>query len=100
MLPIFQTPSKDISQLQTTWSAQLNPLLALPLSNSVLIQGVVLAPGLNVVNHKLGRKLRGWLVVGIDNGTTIYDGQGSNQMQDLTLYLISGAACTVSLIVF
>jgi hypothetical protein len=99
-LPYTQTKLPELNQLQTKWIQQINPVLALPLNNGNFLQNIPLTAGLNVVNHKLGRNLQGWFVVRVDTGTVIYDGQDQNPMQDLTLYLISGEACVVSLIVF
>jgi len=86
--------------LQTTWSTQLNPLLAAPFSNGILLERVSLASGANVINHKLGRKLKGWLITRIRASATVYDTQDSNQRPELTLNLTSSASATVDIFVF
>ena len=83
--------------MQTTWGSQLNPLLAAPLSSTVLLKNVVLAPGSNTINHLLGRVPQGWFVVDVTNSVTIYRSQPFN---NLTLTLTSSGATTVSLMVF
>lgn len=99
-LPILHTDNKDLSMLQTTWGSQLNPLLAAPLNNGLMLENVILASGANVINHKLGRKLKGWLITRIRASATIYDTQDTNQRPNLTLNLTSSANVTVDIFVF
>ena len=87
-------------QLMPKWASQLNPVLANPLINGQLLSNVALINGTTIVNHKLGRDLKGWFVVGINAAATIFDNQAANQMPNLTLSLTSNAACTVNLWVF
>lgn len=82
------------------WSAILNPIVSNPANNSLLLPNIALKIGSNVINHKLGRKLQGWSICGIDGIANIYDTQASNQMPALTLTLTSDAVVTVSLLVF
>lgn len=86
--------------MQTAWAQQLNPLLSNPALSGLILSGVVLGNGTSTINHKLGRKLQGWFIVGINAVAAIYDQQASNQMADKTLVLVSNAACTVNLYVF
>lgn len=99
-LPIYQTANKDVSLLQTTWATQLNPLLGNPLVNGVLLHGVKLANGTTIINHTLGRKLTGWMLVGINAAATVFDNQASNQQPQLTLSLTSNAVATCNIWVF
>jgi hypothetical protein len=99
-LPIFQTASKDLSLLQTNWAQQLNPVIQLPINSGSILQNVVLSSGLNVVNHKLGRKLQGWFIVRQNAAGSFYDSQDINPYPDLTLFLNSSATVTVHLFVF
>jgi hypothetical protein len=99
MLTIFQSPFHDLSLMQTSWAAQLNPLLDNPLNNGSILQSLVLASGDNVINHKLGKKLTGWYVVGQNASATFYDKQASNSTPQLTLVLNASAAVTISLAV-
>lgn len=82
------------------WAAMLNPILTNPLVSGRAIQNVSLTTGNNVVNHKLGRKLQGWVITGIDGVASIYDTQASNQLSARTLNLVSSADVTISLWVF
>lgn len=99
-LPLIHTEDRDTNMLQTTWASQLNPLLAAPFSSGILLEGIVLSSGANVVNHKLGRKLKGWVVTRLRASATIYDTQDTNQRPELTLNLTASAAVTVDIFVF
>jgi hypothetical protein len=59
----FRTGDENLDRLQDAlqeWARQLdrNPWL-----DGVLLEGVALAAGTNVITHKLGRALRGWWLV-------------------------------------
>lgn len=90
----------DWSIAQDRWASQLNPLLANPANNSIILPDVLLANGTTIVNHRLGRKLQGWKIVRQRGAASIYDQQDSNQTPDLTLVLVSNAAISVNLEVF
>ncbi len=82
------------------WAATLNPIVANPLVSGLLLQNIKLVSGDNVVNHKLGAKLQGYIVVLNSAAVTFYDKQSVNPMPDLTLVLNASGATTVSLYVF
>lgn len=86
--------------MQTTWAQQLDPVISNEIVNGQLLQNQPLINGVTVVNHKLGRKLVGWFVVGINGAAIVYDSQASNQTPQLTLVLNSNAAVSVNLWVF
>jgi hypothetical protein len=89
-----------MDQMQTKWASQLNPVLRNALINGQLLPDVSLINGITVVNHLLGRKLQGWLIVGINGAATVYDSQATNQTPQLTLVLNSNAAVSCNLWVF
>lgn len=97
MLPSFIFKDKELTLLQSGWAAQLNPLLADPTNNGFVLTGVVLSVGDNVINHKLGRKLQGWIVTDQNAGGSIYRSAPKN---NLTLTLTSDADVTIDLWVF
>jgi hypothetical protein len=99
-LPLIQAIDSAVNQLQTKWKSQIDPALANPLLSGNLLTNITLKSGKNVVNHKLGRNLIGWFIVGVNGVANIYDTQASNQTPGLTLNLTSDAAVTVSLWVF
>jgi hypothetical protein len=82
------------------WAAMLNPIINNPANNSLLLTNIQIKTGPNVINHRLGRKIQGWVICGIDGVASIYDTQASNQMPNLTLNLTSDADVTLSLLVF
>ena len=90
----------DWNMAQNRWASILNPVISSPIVNGLLLTNVSLINGTTVINHKLGRKLQGWILVGINGAATIYDNQASNQMTDLTLSLTSDADVICSIWVF
>ena len=99
-LPIFQTTHQPLMLMQTNWAGQLNPLLAGPFADGLIIPNQPLINGTTQVNHRLGRPLQGWMIVRQRASAAIYDTQDANQMPNLTLSLVSSAAVTVDLFVF
>lgn len=101
MLPLFYTPDKSMSLLQSGWASLLNPILNSVLATPVLIQNVALSStATTVVNHGLQKNLTGWLVVRNRSGATIWDTQDANSKPNLTLWLNASSAVKVDLLVF
>lgn len=99
-LPIFQTPSKDITLLQNNWAAKINPVLANPLNNCIILKGISLVSGINVINTLLGRKAQGWFITDI---TDIRDPIAifrSAPFNELTLTLTCSDTATIDLAIF
>lgn len=82
------------------WAATLNPILANPITRGNLLQGVKVVTGANVINHGLGDKLQGYVVVMNSAAVTFYDSQLTNPRPQLTLVLNASGAATISLYVF
>ena len=99
-LPILQSTDTNLTAMQTRWAAVINPLLSQPLSQALLLNDLPVVSGTNVINHKLGRKLQGYVVVGCNAAVTFHDSQASNSMPQLTLNLISSGTATINLLVF
>lgn len=89
-----------LAQMATTWAEQLNPIIANPTVNNLILKNVKLISGTNVINHKLGRTLQGWNSVRVRANATIYDQQDNNQTPQLTLVLVASAPVVVDLVVF
>ncbi len=87
-------------QMQTRWKAEIDPALANPLLKGRLVMNLELSTGVNVINHLLGRKLTGWVLVGINAGVVVYDSQATNPNPQLTLQLVAPSPVTVSLWLF
>jgi hypothetical protein len=96
----FQTDVQEFSLMQNSWAAAIEPLLSSPIVNGRLINDVDLIAGDTIINHRLGRKLVGWIVVGSNAAASIFDKQSLNQMPQLTLVLNSSAPVKVNLYVF
>lgn len=100
-LPSFNTKINEFSLMQNSWATILQPIVNLPINSGRLIKDIVLASGTNTINHKLGRKLQGWIVTRMSGSfVQLYDLQNTNQMSDLTLILNSSAAGNIDLFVF
>lgn len=99
-LPKYQTAIKELSLLQQTWSAELDPVVNNTFSNGQVLQSVSLVSGANTINHKLGRKLQGWVLTRLRASATIYDTQDANTMPEFTLLLNSSANAVVDIYVF
>lgn len=89
-----------LDQMQTLWKSQIDPALGNSLINGTQLIGINLINGTTVINHKLGRKLQGWFLTGLNAAATIYDQQSSNPSPQLTLILHSSASCLVNIWVF
>jgi len=94
--PVIETTytnEQNISTLDT----EVNALQALPLNQMVVLNGVVLAVGNNVINHGLGRVPTGWIIMDINAASVIYRNAAFNAT---TLTLNSSAIATIKLGVF
>ena len=90
-----------LPQMQVQWAQEINPVLSNPIVNGILLKDQVLAIGSNAINHKLGRKLQGWIVTRMQGTfSQLYDNQSGNQTPELTLALHSSAVTTVDIYVF
>lgn len=89
-----------LDMMQTQWAAQLNPIIANPALNNLILKNVSLVTGTNVINHRLARPLQGWNPTRIRSSASIYDMQDTNPTPSLTLILVSDANVVVDLVVF
>ncbi len=98
MLSSFNTDIRELSLLQSSWASELNPIITNPIVDGIILSGITLVSGNNVINHKLGRPIMGYILIRNNALVTIYD---SNTAQpNLTFNLISSGPATVSLYVF
>jgi len=98
----FQDDNRSFQLMQNSWASALNPVINNPLNNCNVLSGIKLlaASNPNVVNHKLGRTLQGWFIVGQNASAIIYDAQSTNQSPNLTLNLKTSADVTINIAVF
>lgn len=99
-LPIMQSDSEQLSLMQTRWASILEPIISNPMLSGAVLKQVELSIGINVVNHKLGRKLQGWFLVRQRGPANVYDTQDANNMPALTLTLTSDASVSVDIWVY
>lgn len=85
---------------QNRWASIIDPILSNPLSKAIILPSVTLTTGVNIINHKLGRKLQGWYITRIRASATVFDTQDANQSPQLTLQLTASANVVVDLVVF
>lgn len=82
------------------WAQELNPVLANPIVSSQLLTGIKLLTGTNTINHTLGQKLQGYVVVLNNSPATFYDNQSTNPAPQRTLIINASQDTTVSILVF
>lgn len=85
------TSDKELNQIQDNLVRTLNPVIETPILGGTLLQSVALVTGSNVINHKLGRKLIGWVVSRQRSAANIYDDQDNNSTPQLNLILVTSA---------
>lgn len=99
-LPLYKSDDNSFTLMQTAWATQLNPIVQLPLVQGLVLQSVSLKAGDNTIDHRLGRKLQGWILTRVRAAATIYDKQDANQLSSRTLVLNSSASVVVDIYVF
>lgn len=82
------------------WASELNPVLANPIVGGRLVKNISMITGVNIINHGLGDKIQGWIVIMNSAAATFYDSQATNPRPQLTLILNASAPATISLYVF
>jgi hypothetical protein len=88
-------------RLQDGVEASLTSVLDKLVVNGQLLEGIALAVGDNIIEHKLDRDLRGWFIVRASAGVQVYDKQDEdNLLTQRFLKLTSDATATVSIWVF
>lgn len=96
-LPLQQTAVKDLSLLSTKWKSIIDPVLANPMTNMLILKNVRLLTGNNAIPHLLQQIQQGWVIVDIQAAAAIYRNAAFN---DTYLYLSTSADVTVSIGVF
>lgn len=96
----IQTQDRILNQIQENVISATTPILNNPITNGVVLASVALKSGLNTVNHLLGRKLVGWIVIRQRAQAQVWDTQDSNLTPNLNLLLNASTAVTVDLYCF
>lgn len=96
-LPLFKDDNQTLQLLQTRWAAILNPVIATPLINGVVILNQPLLAGPNTFPHLLSRQMQGWIITDQNAAVTIYR---SKPLNSVNLTLTASAPVQISLWVF
>lgn len=94
LLPLFKIEDVQLTLWQTKWKSLLDPILGNELVNGIQLRNILLATGDNVINHRLGRTMQGWILTDQSANSLIYRSQPLNSA---TLTLNSSGPVTVSL---
>jgi len=91
----------SIQKLQYRLEETLRPVTDAAIIDGRLIEDIDLASGTSTrIAHKLGRKLRGWIVVGRNAAQHVYDENSGETDLDSFLHLTAGGTVTVNVWVF
>ena len=88
--------SDELNKVQDNIEYALGPVFGSAIIDGVLLPNVALQAGLNVVDHKLGREPRGWILVSPQANESVWStGQSRSSLQ-----LNASGVITTSLWVF
>ena len=97
----IRVKEQQLDDVQTNIANTLSPVLKSLIIDGVLVKDIVLANGVNRVNHTLGRVPEGWLIVDRNTAATVFKTvptSAANTITDSsTISLTSSGAVTVSI---
>ena len=97
----IRVKEQQLDDVQTNIANTLSPVLKSLIIDGVLVKDIVLANGVNRVNHTLGRVPEGWLIVDHNTAATVFKTvptSAANTITDSsTISLTSSGAVTVSI---
>ena len=97
----IQSENKDLNKVQSNIEQLMEPFLNSEVINGVLIKNISLNASItNQVNHKLGRKPLGWIIVRQRANSIIWDSQDTNTKANRTLELSCSNNVTIDLWIF
>lgn len=96
----FNSQSRELVQLQGNIQSAFSQVLLIPILNGVLLENLEIVAGDNTITHKLGRRIRGYLVTRKNSASDIYDKISTDTALDQSFTLNSSADCIISLWVF
>lgn len=98
-LKTISPESYELDKVQRNVNDWTNQLTTNPLLSGTLIENITITTGNNVINHKLNRNIRGWIVTDTDSNITLYKAS-TQTIPTRTLTLVSSGNGTVSLYIF
>lgn len=97
----IQSTDRVVNQMQDNIEQVLRRIISSAILSGQLIEDVDIVTGTEkVVNHGLGRELRGWFIVRQNANANLWDSQATNTLSNKTLILNSSANVKISLWVF
>lgn len=91
----------ELQSLQYRLEETLRPVTDSSIIDGRLIEDISLASGTtSKIAHKLGRKLRGWIVTGKNAAQHIYDDNSGKTDLDTYIHLTASGTVTVNIWVF
>jgi len=95
------TEDENIESIQNSLENTFRSIESCPLLDGHLLEGVSIATGVNTIDHKLGRPIRGWIVTRCNAGLYLPSThQDGNAHADETLILQFSQAATADIWVF
>ncbi len=89
----------SFEQLQPKWASAIDPVITNPICNGLQLVNIKLSAGVNTIDHKLGRKLIGYIITSIYDTTSNIVRQNS-QIPERTIVLNSSAGTTIDIYVY
>lgn len=97
----INTEIADLGKLQDNVENWVSNINKNTIANGSFLGPISIAAGtVNNIEHKLGRQLKGWLVVGQNSNASIWDSQDANVFKSKFLALNCSANVTINLWVF
>lgn len=99
-LKTIQSKSYDLDVVQRNVKEFSTQLENNPILDGITIENISLSSsGANTINHKLGRKIKGWIITKIQANANVWE-SSTQPLPSSTLVLETSANCTISLYVF
>lgn len=92
------TNNVELQKVQENVGEALQPIIKSAILNGAQLDNISLASGNNTIEHRLGKKLSGWIVVKKDSGALIYEVE--SDFPSRILVLNSSSQCNISLWVY
>ncbi len=98
----IKTKDEDLTRVQNAVASAVDPLLANPILDGRLVEGIVLTAAVFTnVPHKLGRKVRGFFIADRNAQATVWrDPSTANPDEAKFLRLTTDATVTINLWVY
>lgn len=90
----------EVQQLQLNVEQFIGELFQNPILSYTFLENVILTAGTNVVEHKLSRKWRGYIVCARNANETVWDAKATQEQSELYVELAASGPVTVSLYIF